>query len=153
MICSAAPRIDDRIGAVTSDLRPKIPTQGWRQILTARKEMLDAFDKARDQARSHEVETYHGRVAEGRMAEMAGWISAEAVRRRLWVGRSCGLKTIQTVRPKADHERSRCHCRTSVYIRHTVSLMPISSSEVSGSIPRFTDRFFVYELLERARLT
>jgi hypothetical protein len=53
------------------DLRPKIPTQGWRQILTARKGMLDAFDKARDQTRSHEVETFHGRVAE---AELRKWL-------------------------------------------------------------------------------
>ena len=50
----------------------KIPTQGWRQILTPRKEMLDAFDKARDQAKSSEVETYHGKVAE---AEFRKWLT------------------------------------------------------------------------------
>jgi hypothetical protein len=31
--------------------------------------MLDAYDKARDQARSHEVETYHGKVAEAKCRE------------------------------------------------------------------------------------
>jgi hypothetical protein len=45
-------------------LKLQIPSQGWRQFLTGRKEMLDAFDKAREQSRAHEVETYHGRVAE-----------------------------------------------------------------------------------------
>jgi len=45
-------------------LTVQIPTQGWKQLLTGRKEILDAYDRAREQARSHEVETYHGKVAE-----------------------------------------------------------------------------------------
>jgi len=49
---------------VESKLRIEVPSQGWQQILTARKEMLDAYDRAREQSRSHEVETYHGNVAE-----------------------------------------------------------------------------------------
>ncbi len=54
---------------MTERLKPKFPTQGWKQIRTARKDMLDAYDKAREQARSHEVETYHGRVAEAKFRE------------------------------------------------------------------------------------
>jgi len=46
-------------------LKVEFPSQGWRQILTARKEILDGYDRAREQARQHEVETFHGRVAEG----------------------------------------------------------------------------------------
>jgi len=42
----------------TKKLTVQFPSQGWKQIRTARKEMLDAYDKARDQARAHEVETY-----------------------------------------------------------------------------------------------
>jgi len=53
-------------------LKVTFPSQGWKQILTARKEMLDAFDSARTKAGSHEVETYHGRVAE---AEVRQWLS------------------------------------------------------------------------------
>ena len=34
--------------------------------------MLDAYDKAREQARIHEVETYHGKVAE---AEFRKWLA------------------------------------------------------------------------------
>ncbi len=45
-------------------LKIEFPSQGWRQILTARREILDAYDRARAQARQHEVETFHGRVAE-----------------------------------------------------------------------------------------
>lgn len=45
-------------------LKPNIPSQGWRQILAARKEMLDAYDIARDKAKSHKVQVYHGKVAE-----------------------------------------------------------------------------------------
>jgi hypothetical protein len=53
-------------------LKVQFPSQGWKQFLTAKKEMLDAYDKAREQARSHEVETYHGRVAE---AVCRKWLS------------------------------------------------------------------------------
>jgi hypothetical protein len=49
---------------VQEKLKIEFPSQGWQQILTARREMLDAYDRAREQARSHEVETYHGNVAE-----------------------------------------------------------------------------------------
>ena len=50
----------------------KLPSQGWKQILTSRKEMLDSYDRAREHARSHEVETYHGNVAE---AVFRKWLS------------------------------------------------------------------------------
>ncbi len=52
-------------------LKLNMPSQGWKQILTARKRMLDAFDRAREQAKSHEVETFHGTVAE---AECRKWL-------------------------------------------------------------------------------
>ena len=45
-------------------LKVQFPSQGWGQILTGRQEILDAYDRARQQAR-HEAETFHGRVAEG----------------------------------------------------------------------------------------
>lgn len=51
---------------------PRITIQGWRQFLTSKKEMLDAFDQARDKAKAHEVETYHGKVAEAKFRE---WLS------------------------------------------------------------------------------
>lgn len=54
------------------ELTIKFPSQGWKQILTARKEMLDAYDRAREQARSHEVETYHGAVAEAACRKWLG---------------------------------------------------------------------------------
>lgn len=57
---------------MTDKLKIEFPSQGWSQFLTARKEMLDAFDQAREKARSHEVETFHGRVAE---AEFRKWLS------------------------------------------------------------------------------
>lgn len=54
------------------NLKIEFPSQGWVQILTARREILDAFDRAREQARIHEVETFHGRVAE---ASSRKWLS------------------------------------------------------------------------------
>src|ERR1019366_2487940 len=45
---------------------------GWKQFLTSRKHMLDAFDDARTKAKAHEVETYQGEVAEAKFRE---WLS------------------------------------------------------------------------------
>lgn len=53
-------------------LKLEFLSQGWKQLRTARKEMLDAFDSAREKARSHKVEVYHGKVAE---AEFRKWLS------------------------------------------------------------------------------
>lgn len=53
-------------------LKAEFPSQGWKQILTSRKEILDAYDRAREQARAHEVETFHGKVAE---AAIRKWLS------------------------------------------------------------------------------
>ncbi len=54
------------------ELKPEFPVQGWSQFLTARKEMLDSFDKARTHSRKHKVETSHGNVAE---AEFRKWLN------------------------------------------------------------------------------
>ena len=53
------------------NLKLNMPSQGWKQILTARKEMLDAYDSARDKAKSHKVQVSHGKVAE---AECRKWL-------------------------------------------------------------------------------
>ena len=47
-------------------------TQGWEQFLTGRKEMLDAYDKARSNAQAHVIATSHGNVAEACFRE---WLS------------------------------------------------------------------------------
>lgn len=54
-------------------LKIEFPAQGWKQFLTSRKEMLDGYDRAREKAKSHEVETFHGKVAE---AELRKWLSS-----------------------------------------------------------------------------
>lgn len=54
-------------------LKIEFPAQGWKQFLTSRREMLDAFDRARRKAKAHEVETFHGKVAE---AELRKWLSS-----------------------------------------------------------------------------
>jgi hypothetical protein len=40
---------------MTDRLKIEYPAQGWKQFLTSRKEMLDAFDRARERSRVHEV--------------------------------------------------------------------------------------------------
>ena len=53
-------------------LKIQIPSQGGKQFLTARKEMLDAFDNAKTQAKKNIVQTKHGVVAE---AGFRKWLS------------------------------------------------------------------------------
>ena len=55
-----------------NELALALPAQGWRQFLTARHEMLAAYDSARSKSKVHEIETYHGNVAE---AEFRRWLS------------------------------------------------------------------------------
>ncbi|HZS19178.1 MAG TPA: DUF6602 domain-containing protein [Candidatus Udaeobacter sp.] len=57
---------------MTDKLEIQFPSQGWKQFLTSRKEMLDAYDRACEKAKSHEVEVYQGKVAE---AELRKWLS------------------------------------------------------------------------------
>lgn len=54
------------------ELKFEMPAQGWSQFLTARKEMLDSYDKARTHSKKHKVQTSHGNVAE---AEFRKWLS------------------------------------------------------------------------------
>jgi hypothetical protein len=58
---------------MANKLQIEFPVQGWKQFLTSRKEMLDAYDRAREKAKSHEVEVFHGKVAE---AELRKWLSS-----------------------------------------------------------------------------
>lgn len=55
------------------EVKLRLPVQGWTQFLTARREMLDAYDRAREKARSHEVQVYHGNVAE---AQFRDWLAS-----------------------------------------------------------------------------
>lgn len=44
--------------------RKFIGTSAWEQIIGQRRELLDQFDAGKRKAKGHEVQTYHGRVAE-----------------------------------------------------------------------------------------
>lgn len=57
---------------MSEGLKLNIPTLGWEQVLTGRKKILDEYDRARTQARGHEVEAYHGRAGEAAVRE---WLS------------------------------------------------------------------------------
>jgi len=53
-------------------LKANIPNQGWKQFLTARDEMLAAYDRARTHSSKRTVQTGHGVVAE---AEFRKWLT------------------------------------------------------------------------------
>lgn len=55
-----------------TQLKVKFPAQGTKQMLTSREEILDAVDRARKKAQSHEFPAYHGNVAE---AAFRKWLS------------------------------------------------------------------------------
>src|SRR5215216_2838463 len=52
--------------------------QGARQFLGERRRLLDEYDRARTHSRGHEVETYHGNVAE---ASVRDWLDRFLPRR------------------------------------------------------------------------
>src|SRR5438552_3978051 len=52
---------------MSEKLKIEFPAQGWKQFLTSRKEILDAFDRAKQKAKAHKVETFHGNVAEAEL--------------------------------------------------------------------------------------
>ncbi|HEX7870302.1 MAG TPA: DUF6602 domain-containing protein [Chryseobacterium sp.] len=54
-----------------SQLKIQLPNQGWKQFLTARDEMLSAYDRARIHSSKNPVQTKHGLVAE---AELRKWL-------------------------------------------------------------------------------
>jgi hypothetical protein len=53
-------------------MNARVGTQGWRQFLTAKQQILDAFDRARTYASGHETQTYHGRAVE---SEVRRWLT------------------------------------------------------------------------------
>lgn len=54
-------------------LKVEFPVQGWKQFLTSRSEMLDAFDRAREKTQLRKVKAQHGNVAE---AELRKWLAS-----------------------------------------------------------------------------
>src|SRR5262245_32291332 len=49
-----------------------IGTSGWEQLMGQRKELLDAFDAGKRKSKAHEVETYHGVVADAVLRQWLG---------------------------------------------------------------------------------
>jgi hypothetical protein len=80
-------------------LNPQLPSQGWQQILTARQEMLDAYDRARQQAKAHKVQTYHGNVGE---AASRTWLSG-FLPKRYGVTSGYVVSSGQSSRDKVPH--------------------------------------------------
>lgn len=45
-------------------IAPTFPSQGWRQFLASRNDILSAYDSARTKAKTKKVQVFHGRAAE-----------------------------------------------------------------------------------------
>jgi hypothetical protein len=57
----------------TEPLKLQIPSQGGTQFLTARREMLDSYDKAKTHSKKDKVQVKHGNVGE---AEYRKWLTS-----------------------------------------------------------------------------
>ncbi len=86
-------------------LKLGFPTLGWQQVLTGRQKMLDDFDRARTQAKGHEIETYHGDVAEAAVRE---WLTA-------FLPKRYGVTSGYIISPGLDSEEKMPHYDVIVY--------------------------------------
>jgi hypothetical protein len=86
-------------------LKIEFPSQGWKQFLTSRHEILDAYDRAKERAKSHEVETYHGRVAE---AQLRNWLSG-------FLPKKYGVTSGYIVSPGLRHDQKTPHYDVIIY--------------------------------------
>ncbi|MFC1936288.1 DUF6602 domain-containing protein [Chloroflexota bacterium] len=55
---------------VKGRLKTEFPSQGWKQFLVIRKQMLDRYEDAKTKADIHKVKVYHGKVAEAEFRKM-----------------------------------------------------------------------------------
>jgi hypothetical protein len=86
-------------------LKIEFPSQGWRQFLTSRQEILDAYDRAKERAKSHETETHHGRVAE---AQFRTWLSG-------FLPKKYGVTSGYIVSPGLGHDQKTPHYDVIIY--------------------------------------
>jgi hypothetical protein len=56
---------------MSEKLTVEFPSQGWRQILTSQKKILDDYDQALEQGRARKVATAHGNIFE---AAVRSWL-------------------------------------------------------------------------------
>ena len=90
---------------MTDKLKIEFPSQGWQQFLTSRREILDAYDRAKERAKSHEVETHHGRVAE---AQVRTWLSG-------FLPKKYGVASGYIVSPGLSHDQKTPHYDVIIY--------------------------------------
>jgi hypothetical protein len=69
---AAQPNTVPPLSVAPQPVNPLPVAQGWKQFLTSRKKMLSAYDRAKETAKAHEVETHQGVVAE---AQFRKWLS------------------------------------------------------------------------------
>lgn len=92
---------------MTEGLKLNVPTLGWEQMLTGRKEMLDKYDVAKKQAKVHEVEVSHGPAAEAAVRE---WLTA-------FLPQRYGVTSGYIVSPGVDSESKLPHYDVIIFDR------------------------------------
>lgn len=88
-----------------SPLTVQIPNLGWKQFLTARDEMLSAYDRAREHSRKRTVQAGHGNVAEG---EFRRWLSN-------FLPKRYGVTSGYIISPGIPHSENFIHYDLIIY--------------------------------------
>jgi hypothetical protein len=83
----------------------QFPSQGWTQFLNERKGILDAYDKARNQSRIHEVQTFHGNVGESHFRK---WLTS-------FLPRKYGVTSGYVISPGLSHQTKVPHYDVIIY--------------------------------------
>jgi hypothetical protein len=131
--CNRLRKVLQPFTLMSEKLKLEFPAQGWKQFLTSRKEILDAFDRAKQKAKAHEVETFHGNVAE---AELRKWLSGFLPKRYGVTSGyivSPGLKSSEKtphfdVITMTSLRRPSCGSRTLLTFHHRDVLSPFRST-------------------------
>jgi hypothetical protein len=96
----------------------QIATQGYSHFFTEKKKMLDNFDHAKKQGESHEVETYHGLVAE---AQFRNWLST-------FLPKKFGVTSGYIVSQRVSEEQKIPHFDVIIYDQLNAPIIGVEES-------------------------
>ena len=106
-----------------SQLKIQLPNQGWKQFLTARDEMLSAYDRARIHSSKRTVQTRHGVIAEG---EFRKWLTN-------FLPKRYGVTSGYIISPGTPHSDNFIHYDVIIYDQLESPILWIDDSADSST--------------------
>jgi len=96
----------------------QIATQGYNHFFTEKMKMLENFNRAKKQVESHEVETYHGKVAE---AQFRKWLS-------IFLPKKFGVTSGYIVSQRVSGEQKIPHFDIIIYDKLNAPIIGVEES-------------------------